>query len=120
MDPSQNTLSMLLSIAPLLIFVIIKALLALIPSNIAKNKGYRQGAWWFYGFFLIVIATIHIALLPDQNEKELPTPQQPTETMTGSVAAEIGKYKDLLDRGAITPEEYERQKDWILKTNGRV
>lgn len=59
-------------------------------------------------FFLIVIAATHIALLANKNE---PTPQQqPTESIIGCVADEIGKYKDLLDCGAITPEEYVRQK----------
>ena len=66
--------------------------------------------------FLIVIAATHIALLANKNE---PTPQQqPTESIIGCVADEIGKYKDLLDCGAITPEEYVRQRE--IRTQSAV
>ena len=41
------------------ISLIIAAGLAFIPANIAKNKGYSFGLWWFYGWMLFIVAIIH-------------------------------------------------------------
>ena len=39
-----------------IVSLIISALLALIPANIAKKKGYSFGVWWLYGWFLFIVA----------------------------------------------------------------
>ena len=45
----------------------IAALLGLIPANIAKEKGYSFGLWWFYGWMLFIVAIIHVNFLPDKH-----------------------------------------------------
>lgn len=48
-------------------FLIIAALLGLIPAFIAQGKGHSFGAWWFYGAMLFIIALPHALLLkPDR------------------------------------------------------
>ncbi|HEY5468317.1 MAG TPA: leucine-rich repeat protein [Coriobacteriia bacterium] len=44
--------------------LVVPALLALIPANIAKSKGRSFGLWWFYGWTLFLVALIHSLLLP--------------------------------------------------------
>lgn len=44
--------------------LIVAALLALIPANIAKSKGRSFGLWWLYGWMLFIIALIHALSLP--------------------------------------------------------
>jgi hypothetical protein len=45
--------------------LLIMGLLAFIPANIASSKGRDPGVWWFYGFFLFIIAVIHAAMLSE-------------------------------------------------------
>lgn len=48
------------------------ALLALIPANIAKNKGRDPLTWWIYGTLFFLIALIHSLCLsptPEAVEK---------------------------------------------------
>lgn len=45
----------------------IAGILGLIPANIAKNKGYSFGLWWFYGWMLFIVAIIHVNFIPDKN-----------------------------------------------------
>ena len=70
----------LLSFTPLFIFLLIMLiggfLLALIPANIAKNKGHRFGLWYVYGLFLFLIALIHAACLPDDRKTNVITKPQ--------------------------------------------
>lgn len=40
-------------------FLVIAALLGLVPAFIAQSKGRSFGAWWLYGFLLFIIAVIH-------------------------------------------------------------
>ncbi|CAN7678324.1 zinc ribbon domain-containing protein [Bosea sp. LjRoot90] len=47
------------------ILIVFMGLLALIPARIAASKGRDPGVWWFYGFFLFIIAIIHVALVSD-------------------------------------------------------
>ena len=48
-------------------FLVIAAIIGVIPANIAKNKGYNFGTWWFYGFMLFIFALPHaLVLTPNQ------------------------------------------------------
>lgn len=88
----------------------IAAVLGLIPANIAKSKGYSFGLWWFYGWMLFIVAIIHVCVLPDKNA---------TQNTNGFVAPrseadELMKYKELLDSGVITQEEFDAKKKQLL------
>ena len=89
-----------------IISLIIGALLAIIPANLAKNKGYSFGLWWFYGWMLFIVAIIHVSLIPDKN-------LAPSKTYR-SAADELKGYKDLLDMGAITEDEFTEKKRQLL------
>lgn len=95
-----------------LIFTLLFAAgLGLIPAFIAKEKGYSFGLWWFYGWMLFIVAIIHVALIPDKN----PPPAPPRYTVPlGRAADEIRRYKELLDDGVITQEEFEQKKTQLL------
>ena len=88
----------------------ISAVLALIPANIAKSKGYSFGLWWFYGWMLFIVAIIHVQFIPDKNRKSENNIEQ-----IQSAADEIKKYKELLDQGIITQEEFETKEQQLLK-----
>ena len=88
-------------------FAAIAVLLGLIPATIAKNKGYRFGPWLLYGSLLFLIAFIHSLIL-----KNLNTSNQITTHTSG--ADELKKYKDLLDNGVISQEEFDAKKKQLL------
>ncbi len=46
--------------------LIIAAVLALIPANIAKKKGRSFGLWWFYGWMLFIVALIHSLIMKEK------------------------------------------------------
>ena len=100
--------------------LIIAAGLAFIPANIAKKKGYSFGLWWFYGWMIWIVAIIHVSLIPDKNAPQRPIyVVQPTQNNTpaissSSAADELKKYKELMDHGVITEEEFQQQKAKIL------
>lgn len=95
--------------------LLVAAGLGLIPANIAKKKGYSFGLWWLYGWLLFIVAIIHVSLIPDKNQAQNPAqhPYQPAPSSAASTADELLKYKELLDAGAITQEEFDRKK-WDL------
>lgn len=89
----------------------IAAGLGLIPATIARNKGYSFGLWWFYGWMLFIVAIIHVTMIPDKNAPPAPPPVRRSPP---GVAEEIGRYKELLDGGAITREEFDAKKRQLL------
>ena len=40
----------------IIIVLVVAALLALIPANIAKNKGHSYATWYIFGFLLWIVA----------------------------------------------------------------
>lgn len=104
-----------------IISLIIAAGLAFIPANIAKNKGYSFGLWWFYGWMLFIVAIIHVSCIPDKNAQQIPaqstaqTSHAPILNSERSEADEIKKYKELMDQGVITEEEFQAKKRQLLK-----
>lgn len=85
----------------------IAALLGLIPANIAKNKGYSFGLWWFYGWMLFIVAIIHVQFIPDKNNPV-------TTSSNVSYADELKKYCDLKDQGVISEAEFQEKKNQLL------
>ena len=82
----------------------IAALLGLIPANIAKNKGYSFGLWWFYGWMLFIVAIIHVQFIPDKNNPV-------TTSSNVSNADELKKYSELKDQGVISEAEFQEKKN---------
>ena len=109
-------------IIPIVIGLVVGILVALIPATIAKNKGYRAGLWWLYGFFLFWIALIHALCLKDLTAKPKVTvvraaPAQhaaPVATASDIKVKKLKQYKELLDSGVITQEEFEQKKKELL------
>jgi len=89
--------------------LLIAAALGFIPANIAKKKGHSFGLWWLYGWLLFIVAIIHVQFIEDisGNGSNIPLPR----TNAQSAADELRKYKDLLDQGALTEEEYNAKKN---------
>lgn len=57
-------------------FIILWALLGLIPAVIAQNKGRSFGLWWFYGAMIFIVALPHSIIMSankdsiEMNERE--------------------------------------------------
>lgn len=93
-------------ILSIIVSLIFAGILALIPANIAKKKGKNFGLWWFYGWMLFIVALIHSLLLPDLNTQIMKN--------TTSSADALIKYKELLDSGLITQEDFDEKKKQLL------
>lgn len=112
-----------MDIAVCVIALIIAAGLGFIPASIAKKKGYDKYAlWWFYGWMLFIVAIIHAACLPDKTVQTIPIqsasqaiPATPVSNIGQNAADELRKYKELLDIGALTQEEFDAKKAQLLK-----
>lgn len=94
--------------------------LACIPASIAKQKGYDFWLWWLYGWLLFIVAIIHItAFMPDKNNQNQSNntnniKQNNFYDNEKNNVEELKKYKELLDQGVITQEEFETQKKQLL------
>lgn len=75
-----------------------------IAKGIGEKKGYGAGLSFCAGFFLFILGIIIMAVLPDKSGKE--------KTVTSADA--LLKYKELLDAGAISQEEFDAKKKELL------
>ncbi len=93
--------------------LLIAACLAFIPASIAKNKGYSFGLWWIYGWMLFIVAIIHVIIIPDKHAQ--PNLSSVQSNNGRSAVEELKSYKELLDDGVITEEEFLKKKEQLLK-----
>lgn len=75
-----------------------------IAKGIGEKKGYGAGLSFCAGFFLFILGIIIMAVLPDKSGKE--------KAVTSADA--LLKYKQLLDAGAISQEEFDAKKKELL------
>ena len=104
----------------IIVSLIVAAGLGFIPASIAKKKGYSFGLWWFYGWMLFIVAIIHVSLIPDKNAQHILNndpniPYCPPTSVGQSAVDELKKYKELMDQGVITEEEFQKKKEQLLK-----
>lgn len=75
-----------------------------ITAKMNQEKGYEQGFAW--GALLWIIGIAIVACRPYKNQGK--------ENNKNTPADELTKYKNLLDSGAITQEEYDAKKKQLL------
>ena len=85
-------------------YLIVGGICALAAGGIAQKKGYSYGMYAALGFALPVIGLIIAIVMPDKTE---------SKTTTGT-ADELLKYKQLLDQGVITQDEFDTKKKELL------
>lgn len=78
-----------------------------IAKGIGEKKGYGAGLSFCAGFFLFILGIIIMAVLPDKSGKE--------KAVTSADA--LLKYKELLDAGAISQEEFDVKKKELLASD---
>lgn len=97
--------------------LLIAAFLAIIPASIARDKGYNFGLWWFYGWMLFIVAIIHVQFIPDKKAhadgKSHSTSVSYYPSSLGTVDEEMKLYKQQLEKGEISEEEYKRRERQI-------
>ena len=104
--------------------LVIAAGLGLIPATLAKNKGHSFSLWWFYGWMLFIVAIIHVNFIPDLNAQNAvdssnASRNQVSMNQIGSdkkvigLADELMKYKELMDQGILTEEEFLKKKEQL-------
>lgn len=96
-----------------IVILIIAAGLGIIPGKIAEKKGHSFWLWWFYGWMIFIVAIIHVQFIEDKNF-EVRDKEEQKENRKISAPDQLMKYKQLLDAGAITEQEYETKKRELL------
>lgn len=85
---------------PLIAFVIC----GLIAKGIGKKKGYGSVLSFCSGFFLTILGIVIMAVVPDKSGKE----------KAATSADALLKYKQLLDAGAISQDEFDAKKKELM------
>lgn len=66
-----NVIVLALLVPVLGVWVLVVALLGLIPAGIASAKGRPVGLWWLYGCWLFPIALIHSVVMKNRMAQQL-------------------------------------------------
>ena len=113
--PSSTIYSMLIiEIIVLFVILAVKVGIALIPANIAKKKGYSFAGFFIMGIFFFLIGLIVSLCLDDKTVQPNDIIIQKPDNYNSSVADEIKKFKELMDNGVISSEEFEAKKKELL------
>ena len=126
----------------IIVQISLMAIFGFVTKTISKNKGYAGGFWW--GFFLGILGLIVVICKPDCRKPEEPQcvfSDDPSIVTGGSMYDKpyhsldlsensqkkkesarnekekiemIKSYKELLDIGAITQEEFDKKKSELL------
>ena len=73
---------------------------AIVSGNMASKKGYSYNTYALLGLITGLIGVIVAAVLPDKR---------------GGDADTLLKYKELLEKGVITQEEFDKKKSDLMK-----
>ena len=95
----------------LLLFCGIGSIWGIVTRNIIRNKGYKEN-WFWWGFFGGLIAVIVALTKPDISNR-YGSIYVPIDEETENLK-KIKAYKELLDIGAISTEEFEERKKALL------
>ena len=105
-----GTIELFSFIIPLVVAVICGC----ISKSITNSRGMLGGFWW--GFLLGIIGIIVVAVRP--NDKVKTEAREPNVRNTSIISAsdELLKAKELLEKGAITQDEFDEIKRRIINS----
>lgn len=104
-------------------YLVLWALLALIPAAIANSKGRTVVGWFFIGMLISpLIAAVIVAILPSprldaQRHAELVAVASAATTVTRPTAdaiTDLERLAALRDAGVVTSEEFDAKKAELL------
>lgn len=96
-------------------YCLVGVVCGLICFSIALSKSRDGWGWFFLGFFFGPIAVLVAAAVGSEQTTEVEQAEsKPAMPLTGSVADELAKLADLLERGHITTAEFDAQKAKLL------
>ena len=99
-----------------IVAVIAGVVCGFITKSINESRGGEGGFWW--GCLLGVIGIIIVAVRPmdgNNSNQSNSAPSRQYSAPVTSAADELKKYKELLDQGIITEEEYQKKKEQLLR-----
>ena len=79
-------------------------------KRIAYEKGYEGG--FGYGWFFLILGLIAVLAFPSKKKTNI---EVKNETVVPDKYDQVKKLKELLDSGAITEEEFKKEKEKLLK-----
>lgn len=82
-------------------------------NKIVKNRGYDEN-WFWWGFFFGLIALIVALTKPQNTYGQYKSTVAYEDGANSDKFAEVKKYKELMDAGIITEEEFNKKKSEIL------
>lgn len=82
-------------------------------NKIVKNRGYDEN-WFWWGFFFGLIALIVALTKPQSTYGQYKSAVINEDSANCDKFAEVKKYKELMDAGIITEEEFNKKKSEIL------
>lgn len=87
-----------------------------VTNKVIENKGYSEN-WFWWGFFFGLIALIVALTKPDVKNTQSgnnPAFSALTEDNELDNLKKLKEYKELLDSGVITQEEFEKKKERLM------
>jgi uncharacterized membrane protein len=91
--------------ALLISIAVMHGILAFVCGHIATKKGYSYEGFVILGLILGLVALVVSILMPDKNG---------STSSESDKATALRKYRDLLDDGTITQEEFDAKKRELL------
>ena len=99
------------------VILIIAVIIGIIPAIIANSKGYNFFSWWFFGFFLFIVALpLSIVLkksLKDSNDNF--SNEINENDNFSNIIADLANLKAIKDTGALSEEAYRGREDELKK-----
>lgn len=97
--------------------LIIAPIIGLIPAIIAHRKGYSFFSWYFFGFFLFIVALPYAIFI---KRAELDNPDgtiinKKKNQYMSNVIADLANLKAIKDTGALSDEAYKAREDELKR-----
>ncbi len=97
-------------------YMIVGTIWGIVIRKVIENKGYDDN-WFWWGFFFGIFALIVAITKPNvqQPSKEQKNAQEEQKKSELDDLSLLTKYKEMLDSGIITEEEFNAKKKELLK-----
>lgn len=95
------------------VWFVFATLFGIITNHVAKTKGYENGFFW--GYWLGIVGLLVVGLRGDKkSEQRQPAKETVASSSTYDPYVHLERLSKLHSQGALTDEEFQKQKALIL------